>query len=102
MDKILYQRTVSLLEAELGDELVALDATEGNCFGFNSVATSVWRQLVSPKSFSELQGALLAEYEVGTEHCAEELQGLLNDLVEKGLVRVRADAGPPSMAAPED
>ena len=36
-----YQRATELLEAELGDELVALDQAQGQCFGFNGVATSV-------------------------------------------------------------
>lgn len=87
MDDILYQRTVSMLEADLGDELVALDATGGNCFGFNSVATSIWRHLASPRSFDEIEQALLAEYEVDRGRCRPELQELLDDFVDKGLVQ---------------
>jgi hypothetical protein len=47
------------MEAELGDELVALDPNAGECFGFNSVATSVWRNLEQPKRFEQLRDALL-------------------------------------------
>jgi hypothetical protein len=86
-----YERSTQLLEADLGDELVALDAQGGNCFGFNSVATTIWRQLESPKSFAELHGALLAEYDVDGEQCRAELRELLDDLVQKGLVRQAAD-----------
>ena len=81
-----YQRAVNLLEAELGDELVALSVEDGNCFGFNSVAASVWRALDAPRTFTELQDRLLAEYDVSPEQCASELQELLGDLVEKKLV----------------
>lgn len=87
MDEIVYQRSVSLLEADLGDELMALDATGGNCFGFNSVATSIWRHLASPKSFDEIEQALLAEYDVDRARCRAELGELLDDFVEKGLLR---------------
>lgn len=87
MDDILYQRTVSMLEADLGDELVALDATGGNCFGFNSVATSIWRHLASPRSFDEIEQALLAEYDVDRGRCRAELRELLDDFVDKGLVQ---------------
>ena len=93
MDDLVYERATQLLEADLGDELVALDAEGGNCFGFNSVATAVWRQLASPKTFAELNAVLLAEYEVGTQQCREELQLLLDSLIAKGLVRVEAGAG---------
>jgi hypothetical protein len=87
MSEALYERATELLEAELGDELLALDAQEGLCFGFNSVATGVWRHLASPKSFGELKQMLLADYEVSSEQCDAELRELLDDLVEKGLIR---------------
>lgn len=81
-----YRRAIDLMEAELGDELVALDPNGGQCFGFNNVAASVWRHLAAPKTFDELVQALLAEYEVPPEQCASELDGLLDDMSARGLV----------------
>jgi hypothetical protein len=81
-----YRRAVSLMEADLGDELVALDADAGNCFGFNAVATAVWRNLEDPKDFEQLRSELLAQYDVSAEKCTVELQELLDDLIRKGLV----------------
>lgn len=81
-----YRRLVELMEAELGDELVALDADNGQCFGFNNVATSVWRHLEQPRSFDQLRDALVEEYEVEAAQCAMELEQLLDDLAQKGLV----------------
>jgi hypothetical protein len=81
-----YKRAVSLLEAEVGDDLVALDADAGLCFGFNSVATSVWRQLEEPKTFDQLKTALIDEYEVEPERCGSELKELLETMSEQGLV----------------
>jgi hypothetical protein len=81
-----YERAANLMEAELGDELVALDTDGGQCFGFNNVATSVWRHLEHPKTFDQLRDALLDEYEVDPEQCTRELKGLLDDLFEKRLV----------------
>lgn len=85
----LYRRAVDLMEASVGDELVALDARAGQCFGFNGVATSVWQRLEHPKTFEQLRDALLADYEVESDQCSVELAELLDDLVSKGLV-VRA------------
>jgi hypothetical protein len=76
------------MEAELGDELVALDAEKGHCFGFNSVATSVWRRLAEPASFDQLRDGLLSEYDVSHEQCTSELQALLDDLLERGLIAI--------------
>ena len=82
-----YRRATDLMEANLGDELVALDPKGGECFGFNSVATSVWRELKQPKSFDELREMLLGEYDVDPEQCTRELRELLDDLFAKGLVK---------------
>jgi coenzyme PQQ synthesis protein D (PqqD) len=79
-------RVRKLMEAELGDELVALDPSVGTCFGFNDVATDVWRRLSSPSSFEQLRDGLLAQYEVSEERCTNELRELLDQLVAKGLV----------------
>ena len=87
MSETIYERATELLEADLGAELMALDVDAGTCFGFNSVATDVWRQLACPRSFREIRDALLAEYEVGDEQCTAELSELMKSFVEMGLVR---------------
>jgi hypothetical protein len=74
------------MEAELGEELVGLDPQAGSCFGFNSVAASVWRSLEQPKSFEQLRDELLDEYDVSGEHCTRELMALLEDLRSRGLI----------------
>jgi Coenzyme PQQ synthesis protein D (PqqD) len=74
------------MEADIGNELVALDPEAGNCFGFNEVATSVWRSLEQPKTFDQLRDELLREYDVRSEQCSRELQMLLKDLISRRLV----------------
>jgi hypothetical protein len=86
-----YSRATELMEAEVGDELVALQPDLGMCFGFNDVATEVWKQLDTPKSFDELKRHLLAGYDVDEQRCASELKELLNQMIENGLVARKAD-----------
>ena len=88
MSNPVYRRAVELMEAELGEELVALDADAGTCFGFNEVATSVWRRLAKPASFDRLRDGLVAEYDVSEDQCTAELQRLLDNLVERSLIRI--------------
>jgi hypothetical protein len=82
----IYQRSVELLEADLNDELVALEPDRGTCFGFNTVAKDVWRKLDRPRSFDELQSELLAEYEVSDEECARDLRELLDQMRDAKLI----------------
>ena len=93
---MVYERAVALLEAPLGDEIVALEPEGGHCFGFNSVAAAVWRQLSAPQSFAQLKDALLDEFEVSDAQCAAELSELLLRLQEDGLVRQRKGVDLPS------
>lgn len=74
------------MEAELGDELVALDVNAGACFGFNEVAAVVWRLLETPKSVADLCAHLLAEYDVDADQCYAEVQQLLDEMVAKRLI----------------
>jgi Coenzyme PQQ synthesis protein D (PqqD) len=86
MDRKIYRRAVDLLEAEVNDEVVALEPANGSCFGFNLVATQVWRELAQPRSFKELKDELLRNFEVSDEQCAAELQQLLNSMQAEGLI----------------
>ena len=82
-----YRRAVELMEAELDDELVALDADAGNCFGFNGPATLVWQELAEPRTASQLKAALMNRYEVDAATCERDLEELLGDLQQRGLVQ---------------
>jgi hypothetical protein len=81
-----YKRAANLLEADVGDDLVALDPNAGLCFGFNNVATSVWKLLDEPRTFEQLQQALLDQYDVDAEQCGSELKELLDAMSAQGLV----------------
>jgi hypothetical protein len=81
-----YSRSAELMEADIGDEMVALDQRAGSCFGFNSVATEVWRRLTTPRTFEQLRDELLESYDVTPEQCTNELQALLRDLQANGLI----------------
>jgi hypothetical protein len=82
----MYQRSVELLEADLNDELVALEPERGACFGFNNVAKDVWRKLDRPRSFEELRSELLAEYDVSDDECTRDLRELLDQMRDAKLI----------------
>lgn len=86
MTEPFYHRAMELLEADIDDELVALEPGQGSCFGFNSVATTVWKYLAVPRTGDELKAHLLAEYDVGELTCETELRELLDNFEAKGLI----------------
>lgn len=84
----MFARVVALMEAEIGDEIVALDVERGMCFGFSPVAASVWRLLAQPRSFEEIRSALLSEYDVDAELCAQEVREFLEQTIADGLTLI--------------
>ena len=86
---LVYERAKTLMEAELGDELVGLEPEGGFCFGFNSVAKRVWELLKEPRSTEELTTVLLEEFDVTLSECATGLNEVLIDLIKMKLIRRR-------------
>lgn len=85
-----YRRAAEVMDAEIGNELVAMDVKAGECFGLNEVATDVWRSLAEPKRFDQLRDELLDNYEVTIDQCTNELRELLDDMAAKGLIEQTA------------
>ena len=84
---VIYERARTLMEAELGDELVGLEPAGGVCFGFNSVAKRVWELLAEPRSSEQLSSALLEEFDVDPIECIDGLNEVLIDLTDLKLIK---------------
>ena len=87
MPEPLYARAAPLLEAEVEEEIVALDREQGEVFGFNRVASDVWRLLEQPRTFADLCSELQNLYDVAPDRCAEDTRDLLDELTQLKLVR---------------
>jgi hypothetical protein len=86
MTPIRYARAKELIEAELGEEMVALDVEGGQCFGFNQVAADIWRLLDQPKNFETLHQSLMDAYEVDADECAADLRSCLAEMEGNDLI----------------
>lgn len=74
------------MEADIAEELVALDVGRDLCFGFNQQAAAVWKLLASPKSNNELVDQLIDEFDVERPDCEADVAYLLDELSRLGLV----------------
>ena len=97
MDAPLSLHTVVVVSAEqiscpLGEEAAILNLKNSVYYGVNPVGARIWELLKQPKSVSELRDALLDEYEVDQDRCAQDLLALLHKMREEGLIEVRAAA----------
>jgi hypothetical protein len=79
-------RRGAVVEAEVGGEVVALNAETAECYGLNGAGSRIWRLLALPVTAAEIVGALLAEYEVGEAECERAVRDLLAQLLAEGLI----------------
>ena len=49
----------------------------------------MWELLGEPRSVGQIEKTLLAEYDVPADQCRRDLEQLLRDLAERGLVQIR-------------
>lgn len=92
MDDQVISRQAGLLEAEVDGEIVGLQIDQGNCYGFNATATFIWKMIEQPTRRSALRDALLEEFDVDARTCEAQLDTLIADLRDKGLIAVEPAA----------
>ncbi len=77
------------VSCEVNGETVILHFDSGHYFGLNEVGTLVWKMIEQPRSVSELRDAIVREYDVDAGQCGRDLLDLLDELRERGLIKVR-------------
>lgn len=74
--------------AEVDDEIAMIDAEQGKYYGFDSVASRIWRLIQEPKPFESIIEALMNEYDVSRQQCEEDVSELFERLYEEGLISI--------------
>ena len=87
-DKSVISVTKEAVHCDLEEEVVILGLKDGVYYGLNPVGTFIWKLIQKPVSFKEIKEAVLAEYDVEEETCENDLQELLGDLLDKGLIEI--------------
>ena len=77
---------------ELDGEAIILHLDSGTYFGLDGVGTSIWRRLERQESVGVVVDALVGEFEVDAPRARLDVEQLITQLVDKGLMV--ADEGP--------
>jgi len=88
----LLSRTVQIspdvLHQELAGEMVLLNLTNEHYFGLDVVGTRVWAVLAETGRPSEAVAAVLREFDATEEQVKADVERLVNELTDAGLLRV--------------
>ena len=77
-----------VLFQEVSGETVLLDLASESYFGLDSVGTRIWAMLKEDKSVGQVLDALLEEYEVDRARLEGDMNELLENLLEAGLIKM--------------
>lgn len=79
---------------DLAGEAVILNLTTGIYFGLDEVGTRMWHLIAEYGSTEKVIEVLLAEYEVEEEQLRQDVDDLIRQLTDKGLVKTDAEETP--------
>ena len=83
-----YKASTKYLYSEIDSEAVILDINSGTYFGLNEVSNYIWQLLQTSASQQQLVDRVLTEYEVTEAEAASDIEDLLKDMLDSGLVEV--------------
>jgi hypothetical protein len=83
-----YKVSPNHLYSEIADEAVILNLESGVYYGLNSVGVDIWQWLQHSQTEEKLLDLILAEYEVTPEQAEQDLQSILKEMLEVGLLEV--------------
>ena len=82
----IYSKNPQIIDGELDNNQVMMHVEKGKYFGLNPIGKRIWELIEHPKSFVEITGLLLSEFEVTREQCLREAQDFLDKAVQYGII----------------
>jgi hypothetical protein len=85
----LHQRVVisdQVISQEVMNETVLLDLNSENYFGLDAVGTRIWQLIREGRDLFGIHTTLLEEYEVEESRLRADLEALINQACERGLI----------------
>jgi len=84
----MVQAVPDQVAANLAEEVVILNLTDGVYYGLNPVGARIWNLIQTPRTVQAVLDILVQEYEVEPHRCQQDLLKLLQELAVKGLITV--------------
>ena len=88
-----WKKSSDIIEREIDGEAVLLDLKSGVYYSLNRIGTEIWEMLSAGASEDQLVETLISTYEVSAEQAKCDLEELLTDLSEEGLITRDTESG---------
>ena len=81
-----------VISQEVSGETVLLDLESENYFGLDAVGTRIWQLIKENDNLQAIYDTLLEEYEVEEKRLQTDLEAILGEVTQLGLVTLEARA----------
>jgi len=85
---MLVRKQGDWLIAKVGDERVMMSTERVRYIGITEVGARIWELIETPQDVDAICAQLRQEYAITLEVCRAEVDTFLNELVERGAVRL--------------
>jgi hypothetical protein len=75
-----------VISQEVSGETVLLDLESENYFGLDAVGTRIWQLIKENDNLQDIYDTLLEEYEVEEQRLQTDLEAILGEITQLGLV----------------
>lgn len=82
-----------VVERQIGDELVLVDARNGYVHQLNHVGACIWRNLVDDMDPETLAEAVCREFEVDAETARRDVDGFISELSRLNMIEEKQHNG---------
>lgn len=86
MSKKIITVSADVLAQEVSGEMVLLDLKSEQYLGLNEVGTRIWQLLQEHNELDVVSGILLDEYDVDAALLKADLDKLINEMLEAGII----------------
>ncbi|HEX8618057.1 MAG TPA: PqqD family protein [Thermoanaerobaculia bacterium] len=83
---MLVRAAENVIFRKVGDELVLLDYGRGIYYGLDPIGARIWELLAAGATTTAAVETLVDEYEVTHEQLEADVERLISELMERGLV----------------
>lgn len=89
----LLHRSPRIVFEPFDNEWLAIDGEAGYCYSLNATAGHVWRLIETPLTLRALVEQMCPRYAVDPATCQADVEALIQQLLEYGLVQMVAPVG---------
>jgi hypothetical protein len=77
------------VSCDVADEAVLLSMHDGEYYGLNEVAATIWKLVQQPRTVLEIRDALLDEYtDIGADECERAVLEFLGEMISLQMVEL--------------